>query len=137
MHRSRDIKRVVRGLWRRLQRSVPGTLAHLAQTLVPGDGVEPLPQPGRVAQLTDVVAREQKRVVDGIGRRLPIADQGTRICHERTGITAVSAFKAAWVIGCDCCYEVPVIHGGDYRVRRDGQETPAAPTTPFRRSRAL
>ena len=96
---------------RLFQRGAAATAAQDAQTLVPGDRVQPRPEALRVAQLPDPFAGDHERVVDRVRRRIGIAKHRHAVRVEPVGVSPVRPVQAAGVTVHHRRHQHPVLHG--------------------------
>src|SRR5690606_11013806 len=102
-------------------------LAVAAEGLVAGDGVEPRPQAGGVAQLGEGAGGVDERVVQRVGRLVLVAEDRPAVVVQAVGVAVVDGAPRLLVASAGGSDERGVIHGA---VTVDGARTPPWSTWP-------
>jgi len=78
-----------------------GRLPEALHDFVPGDGKEPGPELGRVAELTHPFEGEQEGLLGGVGRLVGVAADPETEVVEGVGVAVVDAGQGIGVAGCE------------------------------------
>jgi hypothetical protein len=112
VHRPDEVDGVVLHVAGLFQRCRPVAAPQEPDALVPRDGVQPGAQPLGVAELVRAVGGDQQRVVDGVRRRVAVAEHPGAVVVEPHRVPVVGGSEPFRLPVAERLDDRPVLHGG-------------------------